>query len=307
MTINLVIVGATGIGKSQLACQVALKINGEVINTDSRQVYKGMDIGTAKPTQDQMTLAKHHLYSVIDPMESFDLHLFQDLAISAKLSIKGQGKVPIFVGGTGQYIWSLVEGWKLTETNTDIYLRKELESQLKDEGLSSLVKELKKRFPESLNGIDVRNPRRVVRALEKGILGHAPVTIRPKNMSSLKDWFIVGLTTERPKLYKAVDCRLVDMIEAGWLSEVSQLADIGLTPDIPSMETIGYPEIYHFLQRKKDWSETVSSIKSRTHRLIRSQYNWFKLSDSRIDWYDVGEMDIDQITERVSGKIIRKV
>ena len=307
MTNKLAIVGPTGVGKSLLACQVAMKLGGEIINTDSRQVYRGMDIGTAKPTKDQMGSVKHHLYDVVDPADTFDIHLFKRMAISAKTKIEEQKKMPIFVGGTGQYVWSVIEEWEIQENQADTGLREELEFKLQAEGLDSLVADLQRRAPGAVSAIDILNPRRVVRALEKAILGYPIVNTRPKIPLSTSGWTIVGLTLDRSRLYKSVDRRILYMVEAGWLSEVAHLVSRGLSPELSSMGTIGYQELYDFLGKRRDWSETIASVRARTHRLIRSQYNWFKLSDLRIDWYDVGEMDMSQISGRISNKILDMV
>ena len=304
MTKKLAIVGPTGVGKSLLACQVAIKLGGEIINTDSRQVYRGMDIGTAKPTKDQMSSVNHHLYDVVDPSDTFDIHLFKRMAISMKTKIEQQKRVPIFVGGTGQYVWSVVEDWEIQENQADTGLREELELKLQSEGLGSLVADLQRRYPEAVSAIDILNPRRVVRALEKAILGYPIVNPRPKIPSSTNGWTIVGLTLERARLYKSVDRRIDDMVEVGWVAEVRHLVSRGLSPELSSMGTIGYQEIYDFLGKRRDWSETIASIRARTHRLIRTQYNWFKLSDPRIDWYDVGDTDMSQISEQISSKIL---
>ena len=119
MTKKLAIVGPTGVGKSLLACQIAIKLGGEIINTDSRQVYRGMDIGTAKPTKEQMGSIKHHLYDVVEPSDTFDIHLFKRMAIAMKRKIEEQKIMPIFVGGTGQYVWSVIEDWEIRENQAD--------------------------------------------------------------------------------------------------------------------------------------------------------------------------------------------
>jgi len=295
----LVIIGPTGVGKSALSNLIGVKLNGEIVNADSSQVYRGMDIGTAKPSQAEINSLPHHLFDIVDPNERFDVHMFN---IKAKLlidQINSRKGIPIVVGGTGQYIWSIVESWDINKSGADLEIRSRIEREYMAEGLEPLVSELLRKDPENSVHVDLKNPRRVIRALERVELGFDATSPRSKVIGLSPGTFIAGLTLGREELYKRVDQRINSMIHSGWLREVLMLRSSGYKKTLRSMGSIGYRELHGFLEKEFSWQECVKNIRSRTHRLIRTQENWFKKDDPRIHWFDLSKMNFEEIAASV--------
>jgi len=284
------IVGPTGVGKSQFALRLARYFSLEIINADSRQVYRYMDIGTNKPTVAERALVPHHIIDVVNPDEHFSLAIYHQLAERALENIERRGNIAFMVGGTGLYIWSLVEGWKIPQVPPDPKLRDELEQRARREGSYSLYRELQSIDPITASKIDPANVRRIIRALEI-----YQATKRPPSQLQGKETpkfrvLIIGLTQERSELYKKIDYRVDKMIKEGLIEEVRGLLARGYSPSLPSMSGIGYREVVRFLQGEMTLSQTIERIKYETHRLARHQYAWFRLSDTRIKWFDVGDI-----------------
>ena len=295
----LVIIGPTGVGKSALSNLIGVKFNGEIVNADSSQVYRGMDIGTAKPSQAEINSFPHHLFDIVDPDERFDVHMFN---IKAKLvidQINLRKSLPIVVGGTGQYIWSIVESWDINKSGADLEIRSRIEREYMAEGLEPLVSELLRKDPENSVHVDLKNPRRVIRALERVELGFDATSPRSKVIDLSPGTFIAGLSLGREELYKRVDQRVNSMIYSGWLREVLMLRSSGYKKTLRSMGSIGYRELHGFLEKEFSWQECVKNIRSRTHRLIRTQENWFKKDDPRIHWFDLSKMNFEEIAASV--------
>ena len=295
----LVIIGPTGVGKSALSNLIGVKFNGEIVNADSSQVYRGMDIGTAKPSQAEINSLPHHLFDIVDPDERFDVHMFN---IKAKLVIDQSNSrkgIPIVVGGTGQYIWSIVESWDINKSGSDPEVRSRIEREYMAEGLEPLVSELLRKDPKNSVHVDLKNPRRVIRALERVELGFDATSPRSKVIDLSPGTFIAGLSLGREELYKRVDQRINSMIYSGWLREVLMLRSSGYKKTLRSMGSIGYRELHGFLEKEFSWQECVKNIRSRTHRLIRTQENWFKKDDPRIHWFDLSKMNFEEIAASV--------
>ena len=295
----LVIIGPTGVGKSALSNLIGVKLNGEIVNADSSQVYRGMDIGTAKPSQAEINSLPHHLFDIVDPDERFDVHMFN---IKAKLvidQINSRKSIPIVVGGTGQYIWSIVESWDINKSGADLEIRSRIEREYMAEGLEPLVSELLRKDPKNSVHVDLKNPRRVIRALERVELGFDATSPRSKVIDLSPGTFIAGLSLGREELYKRVDQRINSMIRSGWLREVLMLRNFGYKKTLRSMGSIGYRELHGFLEKEFSWQECVKNIRSRTHRLIRTQENWFKKDDPRIHWFDLSKMSFEEIAASV--------
>ena len=297
----ITIVGPTGVGKSKLSVLLAQKMLGEIINADSRQIYVGMDIGTAKPKSDMFNLLPHYLFDIVDPDEDFSVYDFSQIAKSAIDEISLKGRVPVLVGGTGQYIWSILENWEHEKGAFDVSLRKYLEQKLKSEGLDSLVKELEIKDPEAASTIDIKNPRRVIRALERITLGYEGYISRKKNISLRNDCLVIGITCPRVDLYTKVDERVDFMFEEGWVEEIEALNDKGYHANLPAMSSIGYKEINFLLRSEITIEECKARIRSRTHKLIRSQYNWFKVDDPRINWFDMSDFSEEDVIDEIIG------
>ncbi|MDA1348830.1 MAG: tRNA (adenosine(37)-N6)-dimethylallyltransferase MiaA [Chloroflexi bacterium] len=284
----LAVVGPTAVGKSDFAVEASRKFDGEVINADSRQIYRHLDIGTGKPTLDERHSVPHHLFDFVDPDENYSLVLFLKQARAAISDVHARNGLPVLVGGTGQYVWALLEGWQVPEVFPDPETRQLLEDRAVSLGPDALHAELATLDPGAAKNIDARNVRRVVRALEvaySGLDRRGPVRKSPPPY----DVLIVGLTLERAALYDRIDTRVDAMMEAGWPSEVEALLARGYGPELSSMSSVGYAELARLLQGELSLDEAVQKIKYRTHRFARSQYAWFRPDDGRINWFDVAD------------------
>ena len=288
----LTIVGPTGVGKSALAMRLATDFDGEIIGADSRQVYRHMCIGTAKPSDADRKEIPHHLVDFIEPDERYSLALFLRDAKQCLLNAKERRvRLPLVVGGTGLYVWGLLEGWQVPQVNPNTKLREELESKVEAEGVSVLYEELLRLDAVAAERVDERNQRRVVRALEivlsKGT--DAPGggdAERPRKIPPDYDAMMVGLTMERAALYARIDARVDAQMAAGWLDEVRGLRERRFGLEHAAMSGLGYGELMRHLNGEMVLEEAVQRIKYRTHRYARQQYNWFRLGDERIRWLD---------------------
>lgn len=281
------IVGPTATGKSSLALELCQTLNGEIISADSRQVYRSMDIGTAKPTAEEQALVPHHLIDMADPDQDFSLALYQSKALETIDDIQRRGKLAFLVGGSGLYVWALLEGWRIPEVPPDPIFRKQLEARAKVEGGEKLYNKLKETDPAAAERIDPRNVRRVIRALEVGLQGTPFSQLQVKH--PFVDSVIIGLTTDRAGLYRRIDDRVDNMIEKGLVAEVKGLVARGYGFNLPSMSGLGYKQIGLYLQGKTDLLTAIQQIKFDTHSFARHQYNWFRLKDKRINWFEAGK------------------
>ncbi len=281
----LVIVGPTGVGKTALAVYLARHIPMEVVSADSRQVYRWMDIGTAKPTPEEMAVVRHHLVDVTAPDRPISLAEFQQMAYAAIEGILRRGLLPALVGGTGQYVRSIVEGWQAPEVPPNQALRDALYRVAGRIGAGGLYQRLKSLDPEAARRIDPRNLRRTVRALEVILISGRRFSESRRRAPLPYRILQIGLTLPRDELYARVDARVDGMIGAGLVEEVQSLLEMGYSPGLPSMSALGYREIVEYLQGEVDLEEAVQAIKHHTHRLIRQQYTWFRLDDPSIHWF----------------------
>ncbi|MBN1643477.1 MAG: tRNA (adenosine(37)-N6)-dimethylallyltransferase MiaA [Dehalococcoidales bacterium] len=302
----LAIVGPTGVGKTRLAIQLARRFNGEIINADSRQIYCYMNIGTAKPSQKELSLVPHHLFDIIEPDREFSLAEYQHLAFGAIEAIQmHNNKLPLLVGGSGLYVWAVLEGWVVPAVPPDIEFRKGLEQKAANGGAEELYQELKSLDPAAAEKIDPRNVRRVIRALEVSKSALVPFSKLQQKKPPKFQSLIIGLTAERKELYRRVDERVDEMVEHGFVEEVRKLLDKGYNLRLPSMFSIGYREIGQYLQGEMTLDEAVYKIKVGTHRFVRHQYAWFRLDDDRIKWFDV--TDIDEVAvEKAVAEFLEK-
>ncbi|MBI2831252.1 MAG: tRNA (adenosine(37)-N6)-dimethylallyltransferase MiaA [Chloroflexi bacterium] len=288
----IAIVGPTGVGKSRLAIKLAQTFNGEIVSADSRQVYRYMDIGTAKPAPEELSRVPHHLISIIDPDEDFSLAQYQKLAYDAIHHILQRGKLPFLVGGTGLYVWSVLEGWEIPAVPPDTEYRRSLEEKASRIGKLELYQELVKVDPAAAEKIDPRNVRRTIRALEVH-RSRQSVPSRPGKKEPPFDTLIIGLTAERQELYRMIDARVDKMVEQGLVEEVEALVKRGYDFTLPSMSGIGYRQIGMFLRGELTLDAAIEKIKTETHRFVRQQYNWFRLEDERIHWFDMGDEEAE--------------
>ena len=283
------VVGPTASGKSRLGMEIAQSVGGEIIGADSRQVYRHMDIGTAKPPLDDRQRVRHHLIDIIDPSDDYSVALYVRQAREAIEDVLERGSVPIVVGGTGQYVWALLEGWNVPEDSPDRSIRAELQERLSRNGLADLVGELEKTAPSAAERIDLANPRRVIRALELALQAPDGEPEEPTRTPPPFQSTIIGIETDRAELYDRINARVEAMFEAGWVGEVRKLMDMGYGPELPAMSSLGYREICEFLRGDQAVEDAVDSIKSKTRRFARQQGAWFRSNDERIRWFRTGE------------------
>lgn len=283
----LAIVGPTAAGKTETAVYLGQNLKGEIINADSRQVYRYMDIGTDKPSREQQAAVKHHLIDIIEPDDEFSLALYKEMVDETIKDIHNRGKLPIIVGGSGQYVWAVLEGWTIPQIKSNRLLRNQLEQKALAYGHDFLYDELLKVDPRTAVNIDKNNTRRIIRALEVFAITGTPFSAVKQKITPDFHYAVLGLTMKRGDLYAKIDSRVDEMISRGLIEETNTLLRLGYATDLPSMSGIGYHEISLLLNGALDLSTTVETIKKVTHRLVRRQYTWFKLSDPRIHWVDI--------------------
>lgn len=282
----IVIAGPTAVGKTALAVRLAEAVSGEIVSADSRQVYRGMDIGTAKATLEERARVPHHLLDLLDPDETLSLAQFQALAYRAIEEVLGRGRVPFLVGGTGQYVMAIVEGWQVPHVPPDQGLRDQLYRQASKEGAEALHARLRALDPAAADRIDPRNVRRVIRALEVCLITGQPISAQQRKSPPPYRVLIIGLTMSRPQLYRRIDERIEQMIRAGLEQEVRRLVAQGYGFDLPSMSGVGYVQFAPYLAGEIPLAEVVQSIKRATRRFVRQQSTWFRRDDPRIHWLD---------------------
>jgi tRNA dimethylallyltransferase len=283
----VVIVGPTGAGKTELAIRIAQRYGGEIVSADSRQVYRYMCIGTAKPTPSEQKSARHHLIDIVDPDEPFTLAGYQAAANSAISDIQSRGRLPLLVGGTGLYIWAVTEGLNVPAVPPNEPLRAELNAQFQRLGLDWLADQVRQVDPVTAER-EAANPRRLIRALEVHEHTGRPLSELQTRTPPAYEQVWLGLTAERQELYHLVDRRVDAMIAAGLVDEVRRLVEMGFGWDLPSMSSLGYRQIGEHLRGECDLPTAIQRIKHATHAFVRHQYNWFRLSDPRILWLQSG-------------------
>jgi tRNA dimethylallyltransferase len=296
----LIILGPTAVGKTGLAIEVAKHIAGEIISADSRQIYRFMDIGTAKPTREQQAQVRHHLIDVVNPDENLSLADYQRHARSAIDDIHSKGLVPLLVGGTGQYITALVEGWSIPQVPPNEMLRAELEQFAQLEGAAALHNRLAAIDLKAAEKIDYRNVRRVIRALEVCLVTGEPISELQRKQPPDYNMKHIGLTMERERLYQQADQRVDMMMEEGFLQEVERLLDAGYNRKLPSMSGLGYAELTAHLLDNLPLQEAITRTKHNTHDFIRRQYTWFRGHDPGILWHNINNNSLEIVFDIVT-------
>lgn len=282
------VVGATATGKTEVAVALAEAFDGEVVSADAFQVYRGLDIGTAKPTPDLIARVPHHLIDAIEPSESLSLARYLDLAQDALESIWSRERLPVLAGGSGQYVWALIEGWSVPRVPPDEALRQELESYAAEHGAEALHGRLAAVDPEAASRLDARNVRRVVRALEVVTRTGLPLAACQTREPIDAEVLIIGLRCDRAELHHRIDARVDAMYEAGLVDEVRRLRDAGGGETRPVRNAIGYKEASLHLDSRITLEEAMERTKLATHRFARQQHAWFKQDDARIHWLEAG-------------------
>ena len=290
----VVIIGPTATGKTNMAIELAKRFNGEIISADSRLFYRGMDIGTAKPSMEERMGVIHHLIDIAEVDQVISLASFQKAATDLIDEIIKQQKLPILVGGTGQYVQAVVEGWQIPAQEADQKLRIVLEGWASEVGAMALYDKLKHIDPEAALHIEYQNVRRTIRALEVILLTGKKFSEQRIKTGSCYSVLEIGLKRSRVELYARIDTRIMNMIENGLVEEVSGLLERGYSPDLPSLSAIGYSEIISNLQGKMTLDEALVMMKRRTRQFVRRQANWFKEDDTRIHWLEMVDGVVDQ-------------
>ena len=299
------LVGATATGKTSLGIELALRFNGEIVNADSRLFYRGMDVGTAKPTKEERRGVEHHMIDILDPLGFYSLSDFLRKSRSTISDIDNRGKTPIIAGGSGQYVWGLLEGWAVPEIPPNPELRRELEQMLRDEGIESLQRRLTVTRACNIDKVEILNPRRLVRAIERAIATGDAMGGAGKSNDPPYNALVIGLTAPREHLHTRVEKRNDEMLATGWIAEVKELINCGVTPDLPSMSAIGYRPIMDYLKGAITWETMREQILIGNRRLIGAQNNWFKVRDVRISWVDVTDRNyVDHATMMVSDWLL---
>jgi tRNA dimethylallyltransferase len=281
----VIILGPTAVGKTAVSIALARRLNGEIVSADSRLLYRGMDIGTAKPMPAEMQGIPHHLIDVVDPDETWSLAIYQREAHCMIDRIHSRGRLPFLVGGTGQYIRSIVEGWHIPPQKPDSALREAITHWAAEIGPEGLYERLEGIDPAAASNIDYRNLRRTVRALEVIFLtGERFSDLRQKHTCRYTP-LILGIERSRESLYDRIDRRVEQMLEKGLVEEVQGLLDAGYAQDLPTLSAIGYAEIIQYLRGDISLEEAIALIKRNTRIFVRRQANWFKPGDERIAWF----------------------
>lgn len=284
----IAIVGPTAVGKSLLSMEISNHLNIEIINADSRQVYKGMEIGTASPTPNDQVRIPHHGYQILNPDQPYNLSDFLDFARSLIIEINERNNIPLLIGGTGQYIWALLDGWTVPKVPPDNEFRAEAEALVVKDGPGKLLLNLEKIDPLTAKTIDRNNIRRVIRALEVYHTTGTPMSQLKRREQTPYKKTIIGVTTEtREILHKKIDNRIEKMLDSGWLDEANHLLDKGYKFNLPSFSSMGYKELFAVLRNEIELGDAILKIQKLHHKLARMQYTWFKSDNSEISWITV--------------------
>lgn len=296
----IVITGPTCSGKTFLSLNLAERLDTEIISADSRQIFKFLDIGTAKPSQAELAHVKHHFIDELTPDQEFNVSKFEAESLDIIESLHKENKIPVAVGGSGLYIKALVDGIFNT-ADTDEQLRNELKSKMDEHGQQYLYDELKRLDPEAAETMLPQNWKRVIRALEvfhltgKSILQHHKDYQRETGINFIQ----IGLNWQRSILYANIEARVDKMIDAGLVDEVKGVLEMGYSRELNSLNTVGYKEIISYLENEITLDRAIELIKRNTRRFAKRQLTWFR-ADQRIAWFDVsGEKDLIELTRKV--------
>lgn len=296
----LIILGPTAVGKSKLAIELAKKLDGEIISADSMQVYFGMDIGTAKPSREELEEVPHHLINIIPPDKNWSVSDFVTNARSIIEDIVKRGKLPIVVGGTGLYLNALIEGYAFPVIEANKEIRERLEGEAKSFGSLHLYERLKKVDPDSASNIHYNDLKRIIRALEVFEMTGKPISqLKSKDEENLPyETVIVGLDMDRKKLYERIEERIDGMLKAGLIDEVKGLITEGYDKKLTSMQAIGYKEVAEHLHGKYTYDELVNILKQNTRNFAKRQMTWFRRFKN-VNWFDVEKLNIGDIIKLI--------
>ena len=278
----VVITGPTASGKSAVALRLTEELAGEIVSADSRQVYKLMDIGTAKPTPEEQARVSHHLIDLVYPYEPYTLALFQQDAYTTINEVGSRGKLPILAGGTPLYVNAVVEGWTVPRTEPDLELRRRLEAEAGEHGPQRLHARLAQLDPAAAENILPSNTRRIIRALEVIERTGQPISAQQDKVPPPYRTLTIVLDCGRPELYRRIDSRVDEQIRRGLVEEVAHLHELGYAFDLPSMSGIGYRQVGAYLQGTTTLPDAIQRMKWDTHNFARHQGNWFRRAASAL-------------------------
>ena len=270
------LVGCTAVGKTTLAIELAQRFNAEIVGADSRQIYRYMNIGTAKPTPEERAAAPHHLVDIVDPDEEFSLARYQDLALDAIAAITARGRLPLLVGGTGQYLQALLEGWQMPRVAPQVALRAELAEEAARKGVEALHSRLAAVDPPAAASIGPRNLRRIIRALEVYQVSGVPISAQQTKAPPPYRIVTLWLDMPRTQLYERIDARVDQMIADGLLDEIRDLRQRGYGWELPALSSLGYKEFQPWFAGSAPLQTCVQALKWNTHAFARRQIAWFK-------------------------------
>lgn len=308
----IILTGPTAVGKTSLSIKLAKRLKTEIISADSMQVYKYMDVGTAKITKDEMEEVPHHLIDIIEPNVNFNVCDFKNAAQKAINEIHENGKIPLVVGGTGFYIKALLYDTDFNEQDDNTGIRKELETELEHMGVEYMHNKLATIDPKSADSIHKNNTKRVLRAIEYYMLNNKPISehneiMREKDSPYSFLYFVLNDTRE--KLYERIGNRVEQMLNQGLLEEINYLKSIGLNNTHTSMQAIGYKEILEYVDGCITYEEAVENLKKDTRHLAKRQLTWFR-NQKEITWVNKPDFDYDEnkmleyIMEEINEKLI---
>ncbi len=303
------IVGPTATGKTAVGIELAKRLNGEIISADSMAVYRGMDIGTAKPTLEEQSMARFHLIDVVAPDEEFSVSEFKRLADDAIADILSRGKLPILVGGTGLYIKAVTVGLNIPSAAPDWDLRERLKAEAAEFGNEHLMERLRQVDPITAARLHINDQNRIIRALEVFTKTGLPLSHYHTTAATVEVKYPVclfGLTISRPVLYDRIDRRVDEQIESGLVEEVQRLLKCGYSPALPSMRGLAYKQIAGYLCGEYDLHTAIDMLKRDTRRFAKRQFTWFR-ADHRIHWIDAEERTVTDISEEIVRTLLDKL
>ena len=285
----LAIVGPTASGKTPLSLILADRLGGEIVSADSRQVYRYLDIGTAKPTQEERNRIPHHFVDILDPAEEYNAGRFGVEARHKIAELFRSGKKPILVGGSGLYVRAVIDGF-FEGPGKDPHIRAHLELRMLKEGPEALLAELRRVDPLAADRMELKKPRRIIRALEVYAVTGRPLSTYHQEQSSPPPFDVIqfAMAGKRESLYRQIELRVDKMLSGGLIEEVRSLQNRGYDRSLNSLNTVGYKEVFDFLESKTTYERMVELIKRNTRRFAKRQLTWFR-ADKRIQWIDVDE------------------
>lgn len=302
----LALLGPTAVGKTKIAIELCKNLNGEIVNCDSMQIYKGPDIGTAKPTPEEQQQAIHHLIDFVDPNDIFTVADYQKLASETIRDILKRGKLPIVSGGTGLYLNSLVYNMDFSETKRDEELRNSLYDFLEREGAEALHDKLEALDPEVAKRIHPNNTKRVIRAIEViETQGQMDDFAKLEEKNPEFNFYLTALVRDRKEIYERIELRVDEMIAEGLVSEVKNLLASGVEVQTSAMLGIGYKEVIPYIKNEYDLERMVYLIKRNTRRYAKRQLTWLRRYED-LDWFNLNEMTADEVVLQIEENIIKK-